>query len=326
MARAELDVLVTWAADEGWNPGLNDADLFWDTDPAGFVAAEAGGALVGGGSIVSYDGRFGFMGFFIVAPAHRGRGLGRRLWVHRRDALLARLRPGAAIGLDGVFAMQAFYARGGFRLAGRDLRMEGVGASATPAAGLVDAREVSPAALGVDGVFAMQAFYARGGFRLAGRDLRMEGVGAAATLASGLVDAREVPPAALAAYDAGRFPAPRAGFVERWIAQPGARALAAVDAGGIRGYGVARPCRTGFKIGPLFAADAGVAEDLFCGLADHAAGAALFLDVPEGNRAAMALAGRHGMREVFGCARMYLGSRPALPEHEVFGVTTFELG
>ena len=28
--------------------------------------------VVGGGSIVSYDGRFGFMGFFIVAPAERG--------------------------------------------------------------------------------------------------------------------------------------------------------------------------------------------------------------------------------------------------------------
>jgi hypothetical protein len=32
------------------------------------------------------------------------------------------------------------------------------------------------------------------------------------------------------------------------------------------------------------------------------------------------------MREVFGCARMYLGPAPALPEAEIFGVTTFELG
>ncbi|MGE0027863.1 MAG: GNAT family N-acetyltransferase [Thermoleophilia bacterium] len=276
MSRPELDLLVDWAAEEGWNPGLGDAEMFWETDPEGFVAAEEDGELVAGGSIVSYDGRFGFMGFFIVAPAHRGRGLGRRLWVHRRDALLARLRPGAAIGMDGVFGMQPFYARGGFAFAGRDLRMEGVGAPAAPAAALVDAREL--------------------------------------------------PPADLAAYDAGRFPAPRPAFVARWITQPGARALAAVADGVIRGYGVVRPCRIGFKIGPLFAADAAVAEDLFRGLGDHAAGAPLFLDVPEGNPAAVALAARHGMREVFGCARMYLGPRPALPEHEVFGVTTFELG
>ena len=91
-------------------------------------------------------------------------------------------------------------------------------------------------------------------------------------------------------------------------------------------YTSRRPCRRGFKIGPLFAADAAVAEDLFRGLADHAAGAPLVLDVPEGNAAAMDLARRHGMREVYGCARMYLGPPPDLPDHEVFGVTTFELG
>ena len=89
MSRPELDVLVDWAAAEGWNPGLADAEVFWETDPDGFVAVEEDGALVAGGSIVSYGGRFGFMGFFIVAPGHRGRGLGRRLWAHRRDALTA---------------------------------------------------------------------------------------------------------------------------------------------------------------------------------------------------------------------------------------------
>ena len=47
MTRAELDTLVGWAADEGWNPGLNDAQIFWDTDPQGFVAAELGGELIG---------------------------------------------------------------------------------------------------------------------------------------------------------------------------------------------------------------------------------------------------------------------------------------
>jgi hypothetical protein len=40
----------------------------------------------------------------------------------------------------------------------------------------------------------------------------------------------------------------------------------------------------------------------------------------------MALAQRHGMREVFGCARMYFGPKPVLPEAGIFGVTTFELG
>jgi hypothetical protein len=52
----------------------------------------------------------------------------------------------------------------------------------------------------------------------------------------------------------------------------------------------------------------------------------VFLDVPENNPQALALAERHGMREVFGCARMYLGAPPHIPWELIFGVTTFELG
>lgn len=122
MTRSEVDELVGWAAREGWNPGLHDAELFWATDPAAFIAAELDGELIGGGAITSYDGEFGFMGFFIVRPEFRGRGLGNVLWHARRERLLARLRPGASIGLDGVFAMQGFYAKGGFVFSHRSMR------------------------------------------------------------------------------------------------------------------------------------------------------------------------------------------------------------
>ena len=37
MTRAELDIGIGWAADEGWNPGLHDADSFYATDPGGFL-------------------------------------------------------------------------------------------------------------------------------------------------------------------------------------------------------------------------------------------------------------------------------------------------
>ncbi len=36
MTRKELDIAIEWAALEGWNPGINDADCFFATDPKGF--------------------------------------------------------------------------------------------------------------------------------------------------------------------------------------------------------------------------------------------------------------------------------------------------
>ncbi|HVU22603.1 MAG TPA: GNAT family N-acetyltransferase [Opitutus sp.] len=274
--RAELDTAVDWAAAEGWNPGLADADAFWATDPNGFVCAEQGGAVIATGSIVSYAGAFGFMGFFIVRPDLRGHGIGRAFWPWRRDTLRARLQPGAAIGMDGVFTMQPFYARGGFAFTHRNLRMGGTGrpAPADPAL-----RELSA-----------------------------------------------LPFAAVAACDRRHFGFARDEFLRRWIAPAGGRGLAALDGNTIRGLGVIRPCRHGCKIGPLFADDADTAERLFVALSAHAAGQPLFLDTPENNPAALALAARHGLTEVFGCARMYHGAAPALPWQNIYGVTTFELG
>jgi len=276
MTRPELDTLVEWAAAEGWNPGRHDAEIFWNTDPEGFVAAELGGELVGGGSIVSYAGHFGFMGFFIVRPDHRSRGLGRQLWYHRRNLLISRLQPPAVIGMDGVFDMQDFYSRGGFVLHNRDLRFEGI-AAAGPAPETV-------------------------------------------------VELKEVPLAELCSYDSAHFPCSREQFLKAWIDQPDSCALGVIEDDRLKGYGVIRPCRRGLKIGPLFAADGEIAERLFRGLEDFAPGEPIFLDVPENNRQAMALAQRHAMTEVFGCARMYYGSAPVLPDQEIFGVTTFELG
>lgn len=122
MTRPELESLIGWAADEGWNPGRHDAELFWAADPDAFIAAELDGELIGGGAITSYDGQFGFMGLFIVRPEFRGRGLGDTLWHARRERLIARLHPGASIGLDGVFAMQDYYAKGGFVFSHRNMR------------------------------------------------------------------------------------------------------------------------------------------------------------------------------------------------------------
>lgn len=280
MTRSEATHLVDWAAAEGWNPGLHDAEVFWHTDPDAFIAAELEGELVGGGTITAYQRAFGFMGFFIVHPAFRGRGLGDALWRARRDRLLVRLDQGASIGMDGVFDMQRYYARGGFAFSHRDIRFRAE----------VPANASTPAA------------------------------------DPGIVPLGQVPFDEVLAYDRTCFPADRARFLRAWIDQPDARALGLVRAGKLAGYGVVRRCREGCKIGPLFADDAAAAQALHAQLAGFAAGGPLFLDVPECNLDALAVARQHDMREVFGCARMYLGPAPDLMQSRVFGVTTFELG
>ena len=129
MSRAEADILGGWAAAEGWNPGRADISIAYGIDPGAFLALRKDKELIGGGSIFSYEGAYGFMGLFIVRREWRGAGLGTRLWRRRLELLRQRLRPGAIIGMDGVFDMAPFYERGGFKFAYRDFRYEGVAAA-----------------------------------------------------------------------------------------------------------------------------------------------------------------------------------------------------
>jgi len=45
-SRSEIDTMAEWAAAEGWNPGLRDAECFYAADPEGFWVARADGAPV----------------------------------------------------------------------------------------------------------------------------------------------------------------------------------------------------------------------------------------------------------------------------------------
>ena len=74
----EVEKLVDWAADEGWNPGSEDAAAFRAVDPQGFIGCLVDGRLAAGISAVSYGG-FGFIGLYICHPDLRGRGLGRHV-------------------------------------------------------------------------------------------------------------------------------------------------------------------------------------------------------------------------------------------------------
>jgi Acetyltransferase (GNAT) family. len=121
MSADDVALAVEWAAAEGWNPGLHDAECFRAGDPNGFFIGVWRGEPVACISAVAYGEHLGFIGLYIVKPEFRGRGFGMRVWQHGMDYLRNR-----NVGLDGVIAQQANYRKSGFRLAYRNIRFQGV--------------------------------------------------------------------------------------------------------------------------------------------------------------------------------------------------------
>lgn len=134
--RADLDLAVSWAETEGWDPGQRDADAFWAADPRGFWVGEVDGDVVATLSLVRHSSTFGFVGFYIVRPELRGEGHGLALWQAVVDA-----SPLETVALDGVIAQQGAYERSGFVLAHLNARYTGeIEDTGSAGAALVDAR------------------------------------------------------------------------------------------------------------------------------------------------------------------------------------------
>lgn len=117
MGRADLDIAIGWAAAEGWNPGLRDAEAFFAADLEGYLMGELNGEPVACISVVRYGEDFAFLGLYICRPEFRRRGLGYAIW----QAGMARLG-GRSVGLDGVVEQQPNYRKSGFTLVQRNIR------------------------------------------------------------------------------------------------------------------------------------------------------------------------------------------------------------
>ncbi len=277
MKPSEVQFALDWAAQEGWNPGLQDAAAFYAADPSGFLIAELDGEPIGCISAVCYSAQFGFIGLYIVKPQWRSCGYGMQLWETAWQGLTNRLdQKGSSIGLDGVLERETTYRQAGFKAAYRHIRHV-----CNPLPSDSVSKEVIPLT--------------------------------------------NVPLEAIALYDAELFPASRPQFLEPWIRLSGA-AYGVMEHERLVGYGVLRPCRQGFKIGPLFAETLEVADGLFRALTHHAEGQPVFIDIPDANSALPVLVERYQLQPVFTCVRMYWGSKPTLDVKRIFGVTTLELG
>lgn len=120
-------IVTSWAAAEGWNPGLGDVTAFFAQDPDGFLLGRLAGEPVSAVSVVNYGDDYAFLGCYLVRPDLRGRGLGMATW----QAGLAHAGS-RTIGLDGVPDQQDNYRRSGFELAYRSARFGGIARLAPP--------------------------------------------------------------------------------------------------------------------------------------------------------------------------------------------------
>lgn len=117
----ELAQVLDWAADEGWNPGLDDAGAFWGADPDGFfVAVDEKDTPIASISVVNHTADFAFLGLYIVRSDFRGQGIGLGLWTHALKHAGDR-----TVGLDGVPEQQENYRTSGFQHVGATTRFLG---------------------------------------------------------------------------------------------------------------------------------------------------------------------------------------------------------
>ena len=178
--------------------------------------------------------------------------------------------------------------------------------------------------VGLDGVPGQQANYRSMGFVASYRTVRFSGRLGPRGVDSAIQPLRPYLLPAAFAFDRRFFPASREAFLDRWL-RPPHTALALVRDGSLAGYGVARRCRDGFKVGPLFAKGDEDAESLFAALAASVDGV-VHLDVPETAERFSSFLRAEGFAEGFETARMYRGPAPAAAEKVIHAVTSLELG
>jgi hypothetical protein len=244
------------------------------------------------------------------------------------DGLLIGELDGETVAAIACVRYDAAYGFVGLYLVREDVRGQGHG-MALWAAGH---EHLGDRAVALEGVTAQVDNYARSGYAEVGWTVRYEGRATPSvdlmppSVAASTLDVVPVAFDDVRALDARAFPAPRDAFLTLWLTQPGTRAVGLRRHGALAGYGVLRPCRAGWKVGPLLAPDAAGADALLDALTAGLDGEAYSIDVPSAHPTATALAQRRGMTESFRTARMVRGTPPPIDDALVFGVTSLELG
>jgi len=319
---SDIPTVTAWARQEGFSPGVGDVAIYRQTDRqglwVGWLAQEPVGCIAG----VRYNNAYGFIGLFLVAPPHRGRGYGVRLWRH----VLDHLADLPCIGLEAAPDRIEDYAGWGFVPASATTRWQRGAELGEPQA---------PCEFGTAGQDALgQASCLESALRMAATSA-LESRSAPPDRGAGvrpwcLLEGRHIPEAAVQRFDALREPSPRPHFLHQWLQHPAGTVHALLDrTGACRGFGRIRPCLLqqgeGWRIGPLVADEPAVARALLEGLLQRHPGVVL-LDVPGANAEAAPLLEQLGFVPVSSTLRMYRGAVPSTSLADVYGLACLELG
>ena len=123
------------------------------------------------------------------------------------------------------------------------------------------------------------------------------------------------------------FPYERKAFTSYWINQPKSLLLSKYEDNEYKGVGLFKPCRKGYKLSPLISDDPQSAEEILIALASHfESGTPFYLNIPEPNKDAVALAEKLNLKKVDERIRMYTQKEHDILLKNTYSFTSLEIG
>ena len=171
-------------------------------------------------------------------------------------------------------------------------------------------------------------YYERAGFKPAFKILKYQGIcNGKFNVAPGIVSPLMMDFELLYEYDKRIFSYERKVFTSMWINQPKSMVLGKYVDDKYKGYGLFMPCQNGYSISPLVSDDSGTAEEILTALASHfPKDTPFFIDVPERNKDAVAIAEKLNLTKVNEVVRMYSKEEQNIDLNKVYSFTNNTVG
>ena len=115
----EVAYAINLEREEGWQPGLDDAECNYAADPTGYFVGELDGKKISTVSVIKWNS-FAYVASYVVEKPFRGKGYGLKTF----SAGLASVDKSYNLGLDAIVEYSYLYERHGFRKAWTDRRFK----------------------------------------------------------------------------------------------------------------------------------------------------------------------------------------------------------